>query len=101
VWKKVRGRNSSLMFLEANILENQENTIDMVVLEMAGTMAAAKYFNHCPSQILAGEESQRSKRESTFYYRFMSSAYKRSSSRFQVLEETHVLDSYFVFTICG
>jgi hypothetical protein len=73
----------------------------MVVLEIAGTMAEAEYSNYCPNQILAGEESQRRMGEATFYYRFLSSAYKRSSSRTQLLEETHVVVSYFFFTICG
>jgi hypothetical protein len=89
----------ALMVLEANILENQETKVAMVVVAIAGTMAEAEYSSYCPNQILAGEESQRSKRETTFYYRFMSSTYKVSSNRSQLLEETHVLVSYFLFTI--
>jgi hypothetical protein len=79
--RKLEEETLSLMMLEANILENQETTIAMVVLEIAETMAEAQYSNYCPNQTLAGEERQRSKREATFYYRFISSAYKGSSSR--------------------
>jgi hypothetical protein len=88
------------MVLEANIVENQETKAALVVLEIAGTMTEAEYSNYCPNQILAGEVSQKSNREATFYYRFMSSAYKGSSSRSQLLEETHVVP-YFFFTIWG
>jgi hypothetical protein len=97
--RKLEEETLALMVLEANILENQATTIAVVVLEIVETVAEAEYSNYCPKQILAGEESQRSKRETTFYYRFMSSTYKVSSNRSQLLEETHVLVSYFLFTI--
>jgi hypothetical protein len=87
------------MVLESNILENQETKVALVILETAGFMAEAGYSNTCPNQILPGEQSQRMKWEATFYYRFMSSAYKRSSSRSQLLEETQVVVFYFFFTI--
>jgi hypothetical protein len=80
----------ALMVFEANILENQETKVAMVVVAIAGTMAEAEYSSYCPNQILAGEESQRRKREPTFYYRFMSSSYKASCGRTQQLEKNTV-----------
>jgi hypothetical protein len=79
-------------------LENQETKVALVILETAGFMAEAGYSNTCPNQILPGEQSQTNKRQATFYYSFINSAYKGSSSRSQLLEETHVV-SYFFFTI--
>jgi hypothetical protein len=89
------------MVLEANNLENQETKASLVILETAGNMAVGEYSIYYTNQILAGEESQRSKREATFYYRFRSSPYKGCSSRSQLLEEAHVVVSYFFFTIWG
>jgi hypothetical protein len=57
--RKLEAKTLALMVLEANILENQETKVAMVVVAIAGTMAEAEYSSYCPNQILAGEESQR------------------------------------------
>jgi hypothetical protein len=79
--RKLEAETLALMVLDANILENQEIKVAMVALE------------------IAGEESQKRKREATFYYRFMSSAYEGSSSRTQLLEETHGVVCYLFVII--
>jgi hypothetical protein len=99
--RELEAETLALMVLEANILENRETKVAMVVLDIAGIMAEAEYTYYCPNQILEGEESQRRKREATFFCRFLSSAYKGSSSRTKLLEETHGVVSYFFFTIWG
>jgi hypothetical protein len=96
--RKLEAETLALLVPVANILEHQETKAAMVILETAGIMAEAGYSIYCPNQILSGKQSQRSKTQATFYYRFMSSAYKGSSSRSQLLEETHVV-SHFFFTI--